>query len=98
LSVLRSKEKFSSISVIFAFAGVVGSERKNSLPRRLPNFSFPHYRSKRKFEKIPGQRVAGGLSNVSLAKGKKAAHSGLKAPPRSLYVRKNLNRGSLRLT
>jgi len=64
----------------------------------LPNFSFPHYRSKRKFEKIPGQRVAGGLSNVSLAKGKKAAHSGLKAPPCSLYVRKNPDRGSLRLT
>ena len=78
--------------------GVVGSERKNSLPRRLPNFSFPHYRSKRKFEKIPGQRVAGGLSNVSLAKGKKTAHSGLKAPPRSLYVRKSPDRGSLRLT
>ena len=64
----------------------------------MPNFSFPHYRSKRKFEKIPGQRVAGGLSNVSLAKGKKAAHSGLKAPPCSLYVRKNPDRGSLRLT
>ena len=77
---------------------VVGSERKNFLPRRLPNFLFPHYRSKRKFVAIPVQRVAGGLSNVSLAKGKKAAYSGLKAPPRSLYVRKNPNKGSLRLT
>ena len=38
--VLRSKEKISRISVIFAFAGVVGSERKISLPRRLPK-SFP---------------------------------------------------------
>ena len=28
----------------------------------------------------------------------KTAYSGLKAPPRSLYVRKNPNRGSLRLT
>ena len=98
MSVLRSKEKISRISVIFAFAGVVGSERKNFLPRRLPNFLFPHYRSKRKFVAIPVQRVAGGLSNVSLAKGKKAAYSGLKAPPRSLYVRKNPNKGSLRLT
>ena len=89
MSVLRSKEKISRISVIFAFAGVVGSERKNFLPRRLPNFLFPHYRSKRKFVAIPVQRVAGGLSNVSLAKGKKAAYSGLKAPPRSLYVRKS---------
>jgi len=78
--------------------GGVGSERKNFLPRRLPNFLFPHYRSKRKFVAIPVQRVAGGLSNVSLAKGKKAAYSGLKAPPRSLYVRKNPNKGSLRLT
>ena len=69
--------------------GGVGSERKNLLPRRLPNFLFPHYRSKRKFVAIPVQRVAGGLSNVSLAKGKKAAYSGLKAPPRSLYVRKS---------
>ena len=31
-----------------------------------------------------------------MAKGRKAAHSGLKAPPRSLYVRKNPNKGSLR--
>ena len=53
MSVLRSKEKISSISVIFVVAGVVGSERKNSLPRRLPNFLFPHYRSKRNFEKSP---------------------------------------------
>ena len=78
--------------------GVVGSERKISLPRRLPKSPFPYYRSERKFEKFPGQRVAGGLSNVSLAKGKKTAHSGLKAPPRSLYVRKSPDRGSLRLT
>ena len=40
------------------------------LPRRLPKSPFPYYRSERKFQKIPGQRVAGGLSNVSLAKGK----------------------------
>ena len=32
MSVLRSKEKISSISVIFAFAGVVGSERKIFCP------------------------------------------------------------------
>ena len=31
-------------------------------------------------------------------KGKKTAHSGLKAPPYSLYVRKSPDRGSLRLT
>lgn len=31
-------------------------------------------------------------------KKKKTAHSGLKAPPRSLYVRKSPDRGSLRLT
>jgi len=76
LSVLRNKEKISSISVIFAFAGVVGSERKNSLPRRLPKSPFPYYRSERKFEKIPGQRVAGGLSNVSLAKEKRPRTAG----------------------
>ena len=33
-----------------------------------------------------------------MAKEKKTAHSGLKAPPRSLYVRKSPDRGSLRLT
>ena len=46
----------------------VGSERKISLPRRLPKFPFPYYRSKRKFVAIPVQRVAGGSSFVSLAK------------------------------
>ena len=51
--------------------GVVGSERKISLPRRLPNFLFPHYRSKRKFGAILVQRVADSLSKVSLAKRKK---------------------------
>src|SRR5699024_10176441 len=48
--------------------GGVGSERKNLLPRRLPNFLFPHYRSKRKFVATPVQRVAVGFSFVSLAK------------------------------
>ena len=71
LSVVRSKEKIARFVWQISKRSVVGSERKNSLPRRLPNFSFPHYRSKRKFEKIPGQRVAGGLLNVSLAKEKK---------------------------
>ena len=88
--VLRSKEKISRISVIYAFTGVVGSkenffilfgsfqvfwgvgsERKISLLRRLPNFLFPHYRSKDKFGSIPVQRVAGGFSFVSLAKREK---------------------------
>jgi len=84
LSVLRNKEKISSISVIFAFTGVVGSESKIFLLRRLPNFPFPHYRSERKFEKIPGQRVAGGLSNVSLAGKEKAADSEQEPPLQSL--------------
>ena len=51
--------------------GGVGSERENFLPRRLPNFLFPHYRSKRKFVAIPVQRVAVGFSFVSLAKREK---------------------------
>ena len=57
---------------------------------------FPGLLRQKKIWKIPVQRVAGGLSNVSLAKGKKTAHSGLKAPPCSLYVRKSPDRGSLR--
>ena len=48
--------------------------------------------------KSRSQRAAKPRSGVILAKGKKAAHSGLKAPPRSLYVRKSPDRGSLRLT
>ena len=48
--------------------------------------------------KSRSQRAAKPRSGVILAKGKKAAHSGLKAPPCSLYVRKNPDRGSLRLT
>lgn len=32
---------------------VVGGERKNSLPRRLPKSCYPDYRSERNFEKSP---------------------------------------------
>ena len=39
----------------------VVSEKKNSLPRQLPKSCCPDYRSKRKFEKIPVQRVDDGL-------------------------------------
>ena len=69
--------------------GGVGSERKNSLPRRLPKSPFPHYRSKRNFEKIPVQRVAKPLCGVILAKGKQTAHSGPQALSCPFYVRKN---------
>ena len=46
--------------------------------------------------KSRSQRVAKPRSGVILAKGKKTAHSGLKAPPCSLYVRKSPDRDSLR--
>ena len=96
LSVVRSKEKIARFVWQISKRGGVGSERKNSLPRRLPKFTFSHYRSERKFEKIPVQRVAKPLCGVILAKGKKAAHSGPQVLFCPFYVRKNQTGGSLR--
>ena len=87
LSVVRSKEKISRFVWQISKRGGVGSERKNSLPRRLPKSCCPDYRGKRKFEKIPVQRVAGGLWNVSLAEREKGRPTaGQKpCPVRSMY-------------
>ena len=89
LSVVRSKEKIARFVWQISKRGGVGSERKNSLPRRLPKSCCPDYRSERKFEKIPVQRVAKPLCGVILAKGKKAAHSGPQVLFCPFYVRKN---------
>ena len=96
MSVVRSKEKISRFVWQISKRGGVGSERKNFLPRRLPNFLFPHYRSKRKFGAILVQRVADSLSKVSLAKRKKDRPQRAASPVLSVLCTKKPDWGSLR--
>ena len=74
----------------------MGSERKNSLPRRLPKFHFPHYRSKRNFEKIPVQRAAKPLCGVILAERKKDRPQRAGSPVLSVLCTQKPDGGSLR--
>ena len=62
----------------------------------MPNFLFPHYRSKRKFGAILVQRVADSLSKVSLAKRKKDRPQRAASPVLSVLCTKKPDWGSLR--
>ena len=68
--------------------GGVGSERKIFLPRRLPNFLFPHYRSKRNFEKSPTAGSWRPLKCIFSGKEKRPPTAGRKpCAVRSMYER-----------
>ena len=62
----------------------MGSERKNSLPRRLPKSCYPDYRSERNFEKSPSSGPAGSWRPLKcIFSGKGKSRSQRAAKPRS---------------